>query len=414
MTELRSFAAEGPETSAVLRDLEDRARLAGLEPAFAAIFYGCSHDDQAIRTHFARLWPRAAIIGGTSCAGVMTEAGNLGPQAIGVLAIDDPAGDYGVAAGELGADPAGAAAALLRQALLTADCPGELPELIWIYQAPGREEAVIAGLRQVVGDRCPIIGGSSADDDVAGGWRQLCRDGIYRDGLAVAVLFPSGGVSHAFQGGYQPSGAVGTVTSVADVAAAADPLPGPAGDAGPRRGRRIMTIDNLPAAEVYNSWVGNRLAGKLRQGGSILVDTTVCPLGIEAGRIEGMPHYRLVHPDSIGPDGSITTFAMVEEGARIHAMHGDRRRLVERAGRVATAAAAGLHGGGARLAGGLMVYCAGCKIAVGSRMPEVAQEVHDSFAGQPFIGCFTFGEQGSMFERNVHANLMISAIAFGR
>ncbi|MEQ8346655.1 MAG: FIST N-terminal domain-containing protein [Sneathiellaceae bacterium] len=407
MTELRSFAAEGADTASVLNRLQDDIQRAAIDPCFAAIFYGCSHDDEAIRSRIGQLWPRAAVIGGTSCSGVMTGAGNLGAQAIGVLAIDDPAGDYGVAAGELAGDAAAAAAALLRQALRDADCPGELPELIWIYQAPGREEEVIAGLRQVVGDRCPIIGGSSADDDVAGNWRQLGRDAVYRDGLAVAALFPSGGVGHAFQGGYQPAGALGIVTSVVDDAAA-----GTYGRA--RRGRRIRTIDHQPAAEVYNIWVGNRLAPKLRGGGNILVDTTVCPLGIEAGRIEGMPHYRLVHPDSIAPDGSITTFAVVEEGARIHAMRGDKRRLVDRAGRVATAAASGLSGGKARLAGGLMVYCAGCKIAVGDQMPEVAEEVRNSFGGQPFIGCFTFGEQGNMFDQNIHANLMISAIAFGR
>jgi hypothetical protein len=32
----------------------------------------------------------------------------------------------------------------------------------------------------------------------------------------------------------------------------------------------------------------------------------------------------------------------------------------------------------------------------------------------PFIGCFTFGEQGLVLDRNAHGNLMISAIAFGR
>ncbi len=32
----------------------------------------------------------------------------------------------------------------------------------------------------------------------------------------------------------------------------------------------------------------------------------------------------------------------------------------------------------------------------------------------PFIGCFTFGEQGRLIDRDLHGNLMISAVAFGR
>jgi hypothetical protein len=73
-----------------------------------------------------------------------------------------------------------------------------------------------------------------------------------------------------------------------------------------------------------------------------------------------------------------------------------------------------LPGGPESLAGGLMVYCAGCMLAVDSRMPEVASKVAEAFSGTPFLGCFTFGEQGCVVERNVHGNLMISAIAFGR
>ena len=51
---------------------------------------------------------------------------------------------------------------------------------------------------------------------------------------------------------------------------------------------------------------------------------------------------------------------------------------------------------------------------VGEDMPQVAQAVAQRLAGAPFVGCFTFGEQGAMQGRNMHGNLMISAIAFGK
>ena len=94
-------------------------------------------------------------------------------------------------------------------------------------------------------------------------------------------------------------------------------------------------------------------------------------------------------------------------------MRGDRDRLIERAGRVAREAATKLPGGAASLAGGLIVYCAGCMMAVGDQMPQVAATVAESFSDMPFLGCFTFGEQGTLARQNVHGNLMISAIAFG-
>lgn len=95
-------------------------------------------------------------------------------------------------------------------------------------------------------------------------------------------------------------------------------------------------------------------------------------------------------------------------------MRGNRPNLVERAGKVAAAAASMLPGGPASLAGGLVIYCAGCMLAVGNEMPKVSRAVSASLDGAPFLGCFTFGEQGSILGRNAHGNLMISAIAFGK
>jgi hypothetical protein len=338
----------------------------------------------------------------------MSEGRLWGPDSIGLLLIEDADGDYGVAAAELGADAAATAEETLRAALANAGCPGELPELIWVYQAPGREEAVIEGLRRTVGDRCPIIGGSSADNTVEGHWHQLGPDGVLSNGLVVAALFPSGGIGYAFQGGYEPAGPSGVVTRVGF-----DPS-GESGIVTRSRGRQILEIDGAPAADVYNRWIGNVLDEKVATGGTILLDTTMCPLALDAGTIEGVPHYILVHPEAVSRDGSLSTFASIEEGARVYSMRGDKQRLIERAGRVASQAAARLPGGAETLAGGVVVYCAGCMLAVDEDMPRVAQQVTESFSGMPFLGCFTFGEQGCIVDRNVHGNLMISAIAFGR
>ena len=409
MVAIRSHVAVGGVTEQVLSELSGAlGDSSALRADFVSVFYDCDHDDQAIAAFLRERFPDAALLGGTSCAGVMSEAGLAGGGSIGLLLVEDPDGDYGTAAVRLEGDAADCAERALHAALDNAGCAGELPELIWIYQAPGREEAVIEGLRRVVGDRCPIIGGSSADNEVAGEWRQIGPDGPMRDGLVVGVFFSSGGIGFAFQGGYEPSGESGIVTRVGF---------GPAGDSGivtKSRGREIISIDGKPAAQVYNDWVGGVLSDKLDGGGNILKDTTMFPVGVDAGKIEGITNYLLVHPDRILPNGALSTFADIEEGAQLFSMRGNKARLVERAGKVATTAAATLPGGPDSLAGGLVVYCAGCMLAVGDEMPKVSTAVSESFDGRPFIGCFTFGEQGSMLDRNAHGNLMISAIAFAK
>src|SRR3954453_5403266 len=130
MVSVLSFASAGDQTPAVLRDLDTQMRSRDAQAAFVYAFYGCDHDDRAIYAFLRSRFPAAAILGGTSCSGVMNQAQLWGANSIGLLLIDDAAGDYGVAAAELGADAVATAEATLHAALAHAGCPGELPELI--------------------------------------------------------------------------------------------------------------------------------------------------------------------------------------------------------------------------------------------------------------------------------------------
>jgi hypothetical protein len=408
MTRLEVHAASGADTcdAITLLDRELAGATGSTHLLFA--FYGCGHDDKALHDYLRQRFPNTPRIGGTSSGGFMTHQGMFDERSIGVLLIDDADGDYGVAAGCLGADPAQSAEDLLQKALASCDCSGELPELIWVYQAPGHEEAVIEGLRRVVGDRCPIVGGSSADNDVTGNWRQLGPDGPLRDGLSIAVLFPSKAIDCAFQGGYEPSGPSGIVTGIGFEAG------GESGVVTAASGREILSIDGLPAASVYNRWIGGLVSSKLEDGGTILAETTMVPLAVDAGTVDGVRYFLLVHPASVQVGGALTTFRELQVGDRVYAMKGDRRRLIDRAERVVEQATRGLSASKSEIAGALVVYCGGCKMAVGDDISQVATAVANGLGDAPFIGCFTFGEQGRLLDRNVHGNLMISAVAFGR
>jgi hypothetical protein len=416
IVKLHSVASAAADTRVALSDITRQLGQQAVDGSVDApvagsmifAFYGEGHDDLAVLDFLKKKFPAAAILGGTSCRGVMSEAGMAGDQSIGLLVIEDDSGDYGVASAPLGDDPAAAAEAALHAALANAQCPGELPDLIWIYQAPGHEEQVIAGLRRVVGDGCPIVGGSSADQAVAGRWRQLAGDGVLTNGIAVAALFPSGGIGYAFQGGYEPAGPSGIVTRIGFTST------GDSGVVTACQGRQLVSIDDLPASKVYDGWIGHRLGSVLETGGNILKDTAMYPLAVNAGQVDGVSRYLLIHPESIQANGALSVFADIIEGTRIYSMRGDRRRLIDRAGRVASEAISMLPAGPEALAGGLVIYCAGCMLAVDEQMPEVAAGIAQGFGPKPFLGCFTFGEQGPLVNASAHGNLMISAIAFGR
>jgi hypothetical protein len=63
--------------------------------------------------------------------------------------------------------------------------------------------------------------------------------------------------------------------------------------------------------------------------------------------------------------------------------------------------------------GAVVVYCAGCMMTVQDRLPDVVAELNNSLGGKPFIGIFTFGEQGCLLDGHAsHGNLMISSLVF--
>jgi hypothetical protein len=386
----------------VLASLDRQIADSGLASAhFVVAFFNCDHEAAIIRDFIGNRFPSAAFVGGTSNTGLMTGQSLLGKDAIGLFVIEDADGQYGCAIEEAGDDPAAAAERALQAALENATCPGELPSLVFVYQAPGGEEQVIDGLRKVVGDSCPMLGGSSADNDTSGRWRQIANAGTMQKGIAVAVLFPSGSLGTVFQGGFEPAGPCGTVTRVV-----------PDGTA-KRRGHQIAEIDGRPAAQVYDEWSNNILGEKAASGGNVFEETAAHPFGVETGDIDGVTNFILVHPVAATPEGGMTTFAAIEEGARIHIMRGNRKRLAERPGHVVARATAQLPGGQKSLAGALMIFCAGCRRAIGERMPEVVRDVAANLDGRPLLCCFTFGEQGFISGKNAHGNLMIAAVAFG-
>jgi len=363
-------------------------------PDFVALHFSLGWALQDIHAAANSVFGTAALHGGSSCQGVMTDKGLAmhDGRGMGAFAIWDKEGAYGTAMVQLSDNPRAAAKMATEMALHNAKREGEAPDLVWLTSAPGCEEQVLEGIKDVLGHEVIIVGGSSADNDVSGKWGQFTSARVGTDCVIVSVLFPSCAISCAYESGYAPTTTSGKVTRV--------------------EGRRVYEIDAQPAATVYSSWTEGSVAEAHNTDLSILAASTFFPLGRQSGTLADVPFHLLAHPATAHPDGSLSLFANVEPGETLWLMNGSPDSLVARAGRVAASSRNDQEND--KACGALVVYCGGCMLAVQDRMSEVAQGVINALGGAPFLGVFTFGEQGAPHGSETrHGNLMISCSCFG-
>ncbi len=365
--------------------------------SWLGVYYSDTYaGEKIIGRILAELGP-VPIHGGTSCMGVMTSAGFASDEGVGmgVLAISDPLGSYGVGSAALGTRPELAAQKALAKALANADRDGEVPALVWMNAAPGSEEQLIQGIESLIGPDVPITGGSTADNAAIGNSRQVSGGEVLRDAVVISVFFPSTNFHYAFHSGYDPTDKRGVVTRA--------------------EGRLLMEIDGRPACEVYNEWTEGLIQAEISARGSVLSKTTLAPLGREAGVIGGIPYYKLSHPSEITTEDGLSLFSEVAEGEEIVLMTGSRSSLITRAGRVSSSA---ISAGGfdpESIIGAIVVYCAGCMLTVREDMHRVTSVIGAAIGNVPFLGIFTFGEQGCFVgNENTHGNLMISVVTFSK
>lgn len=335
------------------------------------------------------------VIGATSYRGVMTDSGVYGVdgEGLALLGICDEEGAYGTGFAALDGDPAAAAAYAFTEAIQQAGRPGELPGLILVHTTRGAEESVIGALDDFTRGRSPVLGGSAADDGTAGEWSCFGNGHRSDAGVALAVLYPSTPIGSALHSGYASTGVDGLITAAA--------------------GRTVHEIDGRPAAIVYSDWLEGALDPTfVEQRSSVFATTVHSPLGraVDPTAGDGCRQYAVLHPERVTDDKGLTMLAEVTVGQQLHLLTADERRLIGGAGQAVNAA----RGVTATIAGGVVTYDAGCRLAVGDDLEQVRQRLSIAFDGAPFVTAFTHGEQGRLpGGGNQHGNLMVGAAALG-
>ncbi len=366
----------------------------GSEPDHLFLSYTEGHDLGELARATAALPSSVRVHGSSSCLSVMTAAGVHGAPGPGLalVGIADAQGAYGAAAEPIGESPRAAATRAARRAMEDAGRAGKPPTLFWLTAPLGVEEQVLCGIEDAVGADVPVFGGTSAADSLDGALSQLGRGQAHRDAVLLSALYPSGEVAHAFGSGYAPTEHRGWVTR--------------------SEGRRVPEIDGQPAAEVYNRWTGGMFAAQLG-GGSIGAESALCPLGRPSGWAGKVPQFLLIHPNAVDKDNALTFGVHISEGDELVLMKGSRGGLLDRIQSVAGAALASARPS-FQPQGALVIFCAGCMLAVRDDIGRVVQGMTAALGTTPFLGTFTFGEQGCFVRgKNQHANLSIAVVLFG-
>ncbi len=371
----------------------------GESPHFVFLFSTVGYDEEILLAEMRSLLPEAKIYGGTTCLGPMTNDGfHVGEKAsLAIMGISSAEIIWGVGGAnldELSPEEAG------REAVLAAiksagKETSEKPQMVFITAAPGLEERILKGIEEMVGKDVPIFGGSSGDNDITGKWKEYANDKVYSNGLALAVMYTKLEIGFAYEAGYPVTEQRGTVTKA--------------------KGRVIYEINGKPAAEVYNEWTGRIFDKQLAESGKvwgILAEATYYPIAKVLRAPGREPFYLAVHALEIHPDHSLGVFADMKDGDEIVLLHGDWDILLNRFRTTPAKALEEFKIKKGKALFALYTYCAGTMLAIPKeerpKMPLLVKEVIGDI---PFIGTFTFGEQGFVPGiGNHHGNLVNSII----
>lgn len=360
--------------------------------------YSSLCDTDLIVHRLAAHYPSVSIAGASTCRGAITASGltAFGEANLALWGLCDDAGGYGVGFAAFDESVVDATQRATDLAMINSERQGELPTLIWMHTSPGNEELVVATLDEIFHGDVSIVGGSAADEALEAKWSCFAGQDHSDNGVSITLFFSSFNISTSFQSGYSPTPRSGVATR--------------------SEGRTVYEIDHQPAAIVYNNWTGQLVdLEHATLPVNVLGSSTLSPLGVAVGDVSGIPYYNLAHPETYTAEKALTFFCEIAQGETLTLMTGTVENIVSRPGRVAKEAILNSDDPDGEVLGGLVVFCGGCLLAVEPRAAEITGHINNNLQSQPFLGCFTFGEQGCLMGgENRHGNLMTSVTVFKR
>ena len=398
------WSADQNEVAAAKEAVESmQAQMQEDHPDWMMVFSSIDYDEQAVMDALRNeVGPDTKIVGITSWQGVMTSDNwHTGP-ALAVLGISSSEITFGVGVTRI-AEGEGRQAGqeAVRLAMQDADkAETDAPKIILINGTIGQEEDILKGIGDVAGADVPVLGATAGDNDLTGEWRQYGNGQAYPDALLVTAIYTDLKVGYMFSSGlgYLRTDKQGKVTRA--------------------EGRTIYEIDNRPAADVYNEWLGGEIDDELTNEETNIIQRGILdPLAVAVAGDTGITYYLTVHPIFINfPERSLTSVAVIEEGQTISIMRGSAEAHALRPPLVIRQARAIGEIEENEVAAGIVLSCACTHMVLGDEgVQNIIPAMSAAFGGAPFIGAFTFGEQGPVpGVGNRHQNLIQNVLIFGK
>lgn len=394
MAGVQSSFSVAPSAAEAVAELvaQLRAGARGGKVAGGFIQSSVTHDLAAVARALETALPGVPFVGVTSCQGLATDRGiaPTGPGLSALWLVGDDVRFQVVSTRNPEQVDVGAA-------LLAGIAPRtQGNRFALLHATPGHEERLLSQLVPALGPDTPLIGGTAADDDLSGKWGVLASGGFTAGtGAVLAVVDWPGRVAASMQSTAMVTPQRGLVTRAS--------------------GRTLQEIDGKPAAQVYNRWIGKGLSRQVREGGNILNETSLQPLGVYRQE-RGIGSYVLIHPETmVAETGALTTFKAVAVGEELWLMKASRAGFIGRPASVVERLMIDARLPASQVRGAYLVYCAGCRLTVKDGTSLMLAGFRGAVGHVPFATAYFFGEQGCSVPNGPaeHGNLMTGALLLG-
>ncbi len=386
-------------------------------PDFVIIHASSGSDVQRILDAANKILGKdAKIFGGTSDSrAVMTDKGFVkvseegyarmameGARGLAIMTVTSDRITFGVGSSELSdfSTPQEMSRAATLSAIKSAGkAPRQMPDIVLLASTIGIEEEVLEGIEEIVGTDTLVLGGTVGGPDIA----VFGANAAYSEGASVAVVYTDLPIGWRFEGGFDVTDEHSGIVTKVD-------------------GQKIVEIDDKPALDVYDQWLGGKiekLYNQVKRAEEIRDLLTLHPVYRKYRSPSGQDYFLFSHPwpaDERMKGRCISTSTKIQPGERVYLSHGTWETLVNRIGNLPRHA---MIQGGMSAADrpllGIGFICGG----VMGVIPETEREklpvlINYTNNNAPFIANFTWGEQGHFpGVGNKHGNLLTSFLVIG-
>lgn len=344
-------------------------KLENIKPDIIFAFSSIKYDQGEVLKGIREVAPGALVVGG-SAAGEIT-SWVTAFDGVTALAISSDTVKFIGGVGKGVSQDSFRAGAEAAQAVVDKQ-DGRMPDLFIMMPdgITGNGEAIVEGVKSVIGQNAPIIGGSLGDDYLFKKTYEYYGDQVLSDAVIGVGLYGKFAYGFGIKHGWEPVGLPLTVTKADGV--------------------KLQEVDGKPALSIYEDYFGKESAELVKEPLARMAYTY--PLGIP---VEGSDELLIRDPVIANEKGEITMAAAIPVGAKVRLMIGDRDKAIAAAKTAAETALSQLEGAAPKFI--LMFNCMARNKLLGVRCHEENSSVSKAIGSEvPMAGFYTYGEQGPL------------------